>query len=61
MVGIEILQLIVDLGVGEVLGRCELYATVFQAVTLVIIADKHIIISHGADQAERPETSEQSD
>ena len=49
MVGIEILQLIVDLGVGEVLGRCELYATVFQAVTLVIIADQHIIIAHGTD------------
>ena len=28
---------------------------------MVIVADKHIIITHGADQAERTETSEQSD
>ena len=58
MVCIKVFQFIVDFRVNEVMGGRELYSTVFQPITLVIIADLHFMICHGACQTSRSKACE---
>ena len=58
MVCIKVFQFIVDFRVNEVMGRSEFYGTVFQPVTLVIIADQHFMICRRAGQTSRSKACE---